>query len=114
MNRHRIPSFAALLAVLVLGGCRSRKADLGMSDSAFVQVMSELKVVADEPKITPDVRAQRRDAVLRRRGVSAAQIEGLSTTLTEHPRHARDLWSAIDLKAMKLSQVKNNTGGAAR
>jgi hypothetical protein len=90
-----------LLAVCVLAGCRSRKADLGMSDSAFVQVMSELKVVADYPSLTPAVRAQRRDGVLRKRGVTAAQLEKLDATLASHPNHAKVLWAAIEQKAMK-------------
>lgn len=92
-----------MLAAATAGGCRSRTADLGMSDSAFVQVMGELKVVADAPIITEPVRAQRRDAVLRRRGVSAEQLEKLSATLAAHPRHARLLWSAIEAKAVSLS-----------
>ncbi len=90
-----------LLAVCVLAGCRSRKADLGMSDSAFVQVMSELKVVADYPNLTPAVRAQRRDGVLRKRGVTAAQLEQLDATLASHPNHAKVLWAAIEQKAVK-------------
>ena len=95
-----------ILIVMLLGAaaCQSRTADLGMSDSAFVQVMGELKVVADAPGITEPVRAQRRDAVLRKRGMSAARLEQLSATLSAHPQHARQLWSAIEVKAVKLSQ----------
>ena len=95
-----------ILIVMLLGAaaCRSRTADLGMSDSAFVQVMGELKVVADAPGITEPVRTQRRDAVLRKRGMSAVRLEQLSATLSEHPQHARQLWSAIEMKAVKLSQ----------
>jgi hypothetical protein len=98
----RVSRFA-LLILVTLAACRSRTADLGMSDSAFVLVMSELKVVADAPKLTPAVRAQRRDAVLRKRGVTAAQLEKLTPALTAHPQHARRLWAAIDVKALKLS-----------
>jgi hypothetical protein len=90
-----------LLTVFVLTGCRSRKADLGMSDSAFVQVMSELKVVADYPNLTPAVRAQRREAVLRKRRVTADQLEKLDATLASHPNHAKLLWAAIEQKAVK-------------
>jgi hypothetical protein len=90
-----------ILVVIVLAGCRSRKAELGMSDSAFVQVMSELKVVADYPNLTPAVRAQRREGVLRKRGVTAAQLEQLDAELTSHPNHAKLLWSAIEQKAVK-------------
>jgi hypothetical protein len=98
---------AALVAALAVGlsACRSRTADLGMSDSAFVTVMSELKVIADAPDLTPTVRQQRRDAVFRNRGVSAAQIEALGTELTAHPQHARQLWAAIDVKTEKLRQA---------
>lgn len=86
---------------LLLAGCRGRKADLGMSDSAFVQVMTDLKVVADAPNVPDAVRAQRREAVLRKRGVTAAQIEELGNELTAHPQHAKQLWSAIEVKAMQ-------------
>ena len=101
-----MPSLRATIMLLIipLAGCRTRNAELGMSDSAFVQVMSELKVVADAPGVTNEIRAQRRDAVLRKRGVSAAQLELLAGTLTSHPQHAKRLWSAIDSKAFLLSQ----------
>jgi hypothetical protein len=93
----------ALLLLLALSACRSRTADLGMSDSAFVQVMGELKAVADANNLTPALRAQRRDAVLRKRGVTAAQLEKLTPELTAHPQHARRLWAAIDVKAIRLT-----------
>ena len=95
-----------LVLLVAVAGCRKANADLGMSDSAFVQVMGELKFVADAPNITNEVRAQRRDAVLRKRGVSAQQIEKLSGTLTSHPQHAKRLWAAIDLKAFKMGEKK--------
>ena len=79
----------ALFCLLCLSACRSRTADLGMSDSAFVQVMGELKAVADAPNVTGPLRAQRREAVLRKRAVTAAQLEKTSTELTAHPAHAR-------------------------
>jgi hypothetical protein len=102
LNRRRNLS----LVLLVLAGCRTRTADLGMSDSAFVQVMGELKAVADVQTVTPAVRAQRRDAVLRKRGVTADQLEKLSVTLGAHPQHAKRLWSAIDAKAFALTSKK--------
>lgn len=95
-----------ILALLLLTGCRSRTADLGMSDSAFVQIMGELKAVADVQTVSPEVRAQRRDAVLRKRGVTADQLEKLSATLGAHPQHAKRLWAAIDAKAFALTAKK--------
>lgn len=95
-----------LVLLVSVVGCRKANADLGMSDSAFVQVMGELKFVADAPDVSIEVRAQRRDAVLRKRGVSAQQLEKLSGTLTSHPQHAKRLWAAIDLKAYKLGEKK--------
>lgn len=91
---------------LLVAGCRGRKADLGMSDSAFVRIMADLKVVADAPSITPEVRAQRRDAVLRKSGVSADQLEKLNESLLSHPQQSRQLWSAIELKAQALVKPK--------
>ncbi len=78
-----------------------------MSDSAFVQVMGELKAVADAPNVTSALRAQRRDAVLRKRAVTADQLDKLTSELTAHPAHARLLWSAIELKAQKILSVRN-------
>ena len=95
-----------VVLLMSVAGCRKANADLGMSDSAFVQVMGELKFVADAPDVSNEVRAQRRDAVLRKRGVSAQQLEKLSGTLTSHPQHAKRLWAAIDLKAFKLGEKK--------
>ena len=92
----------SLLCAVALTACRSRTADLGMSDSAFVQVMAELKHVADEPAVENDVRAQRRDAVLRKRGVSAARIENLAGELTAHPQHAKRLWAEIEKKTQAM------------
>ncbi len=100
------PRRILVLALLSLAGCRSRSADLGMSDSAFVQVMGELKAVADVPTVTPEVRAQRRDAVLRKRGLTADQLEKLAATLGAHPQHAKRLWTAIDAKAFALTAKK--------
>lgn len=77
-----------------------------MSDSAFVEVMSELKTVADAPGLTPEVRAQRRDAVLRNRKTTAEKLESLTSELTAHPQHAKRLWSAIELKASQPLQIK--------
>ncbi len=96
-----------LFFLLSLSACRSRTADLGMSDSAFVQVMGELKAVADAANLAGPLRAQRREAVLRKRAVTASQLERLSGELTAHPAHARRLWSAIELKAQKILSVRN-------
>lgn len=96
----------ALLALVSLIGCRSRTADLGMSDSAFVLVMSELKVVADDPVANETLRGQRRAAVLRKRSVTAAQLEKLSSELSRHPAHAKRLWLAIETRAMQAPQAK--------
>lgn len=103
-----MPSSRILIVLLLaaLAGCRQRNADLGMSDSTFVQIMGELKFVADQPDVTNEVRAQRRDAVLRKHAVSADKLEKLGSTLTAHPQHARRLWAAIEQKAFSLGQKK--------
>jgi hypothetical protein len=94
----------AMGLILLCGSvsCRSRTADLGMSDSTFVQVMSDLKAIADEPKLTQEVRAQRREAVYRQSKVTAAQLEALTPALSAHPQHAKRLWTAIDTRASAL------------
>jgi hypothetical protein len=103
MLRARLNLTTLTLALaLPVAGCRSRTADLGMSDSAFVQILGELKVIADAVDTPPEVRAQRRDGVFRKYKTSAAQIEKLGPTLASHPQHAKRLWIAADQKANAL------------
>ena len=100
------PRGIAVVLLITLTGCRQRNADLGMSDSAFVQIMGELKFVADLPDVTTAVRAQRREAVLRKHAISAEKIEKLGATLTAHPQHAKRLWTAIEQKSFSLTPKK--------
>lgn len=99
---HRPRPVIALLAALAAAACKPAPADLGMSDSAYVQVMAELRVVADQPNVDKGLRAQRRAAVFRKHGVDAARLERIAAELEREPQRAADLWRRIDDKAATL------------
>ena len=61
---------------------------------------------ADDPVANETLRGQRRAAVLRKRSVTAAQLEKLSSELSRHPAHAKRLWLAIETRAMQAPQAK--------
>jgi hypothetical protein len=99
----------SFIAVLCLGalsasGCRSADASLGMTDTTYVNTLSELKAVADDPALSDAVRTQRRDAVFRKYNVRAEQLEVAARALANKPDHAMRLWRAIDTRAMKLGR----------
>jgi hypothetical protein len=96
--------FLITAATAVVAGCAGRDADLGMSDSTYVNAMSDLKAVADDPKLSEPLRRQRRDAIFRKYALGAEQFEKASDALSGKPEHAMRLWRAIDSRAMKLGR----------
>ncbi|MCU0625365.1 MAG: DUF4296 domain-containing protein [Gemmatimonadaceae bacterium] len=101
---HRLAIRRAGLAFLVVvaAACRARGVDLGMQDSTYVQILTELRGVADPADLSPALRASRRDAVFRKHGVTAAQLEEASARLAADPERAAALWKRVDEKAAAL------------
>ena len=92
-----------LLIVLVwLGstaGCRRSELATGVSDSAFVAVMADLKRVQDAPGMDSAQRAARRDSVLQSRGLTPAQLETAARELARNPTRAQTVWQAVEQRA---------------
>ncbi len=115
--RHRVARAlaAALAAALVVAGCgRPAAADLGMSDSTYVDVLSRLRAVADAPDVDSTTRAARRAAVLRSAKLDAAALERASRALVADPERATTLWRRIDERAMQFLNAELARRDSAR
>ena len=95
------PLVARHLLLLVLvslasaAGCRRPQLATGVSDSAFVAVMADLKRVQDAPGMDSAQRAARRDSILQSRGLTPAELEASARHLAENPSRAQSVWQAI-------------------
>ena len=91
-----------LTAIAPAGGCR-RRAEIieGVSDSAFVATMAELRRLDASAATTTDsaARASARAAVLQRRGLTRVQLERAAAALADDPKRAQELFAAIDSAA---------------
>jgi hypothetical protein len=92
------------MAILVVAGALlaaacDRGADSGgMSDSLYVEVMSELIRNKNAPGVDTALSAQRRREAMQRHGVTAELLERKSTALAENPARFADIWGRIQLK----------------
>ena len=100
----------SLLIVLVcLGsvtGCRRSQLATGVSDSAFVAVMADLKRVQDAPGVDSAQRAVRRDSILQSRGLTPAQLEAAAKQLAQNPGRAQTVWQAVQQRAADPTPAK--------
>ena len=86
----------ALLVLAGLAACRRAELPGGMSDSAFVATMAELRRVNEDRAVDSAARARRREAVLLRRRVTPEQLEQAAEVLANDPARASAVWQAID------------------
>jgi hypothetical protein len=99
------PLVARHLLLLVLvslasaAGCRRPQLATGVSDSAFVAVMADLKRVQDAPGMDSAQRAARRDSILQSRGLTPAQLEAAAKQLAQNPGRAQTVWQAVQQRA---------------
>jgi len=100
----------SLLIVLVflgsVAGCRRSQLVTGVSDSAFVAVMADLKRVQDAPGIDSAQRAARRDSILQSRGLTPAQLEAAAQQLAQNPGRAQTVWQAVLQRAADPTPAK--------
>ena len=92
-------SLAVLVGLAAATGCQRSGAGNGVSDSAFVTVMAELKQVKEAPGLDPSHRAARRDSILQSRGLTPAQLEEAARRLAENPARAQTVWQAVNRRA---------------
>ena len=98
-----------LLVLVCLGsnaGCGRSQLATGVSDSAFVAVMADLKRVQDAPGMDSAQRAARRDSVLQSRGLTPAQLEAAARELARNPGRAQTVWQAVEQRAADPNRPK--------
>ena len=106
------PLVARHLLLLVLvslasaAGCRRPQLATGVSDSAFVAVMADLKRVQDAPGMDSAQRAARRDSILQSRGLTPAQLEAAAHQLAQNPGRAQTVWQAVERRSSDTTQAK--------
>jgi hypothetical protein len=87
---------AALLLVVLAGGCRRDRIFTEMSDSTFVRTMVALRTLPVGMIADPAARARQRDSILTANGVTAAQVESTAVRLANDPERAAGIWRAIE------------------
>lgn len=89
------PAAAAALAVSTLLAACARGDRLSARDSTFVATMVELRRIPAGPPADSALR----QAVLRRRGVTARELEAVAAELADDPARAARVWRRIDQQA---------------
>jgi len=86
-----------LTMALAAGGCR-RRAEIvdGVSDSAFVATMVELRRLGTTAPLDSAASAEARARVLQRRGLTAARFERAAAALADDPEHAQRVFARVD------------------
>ena len=91
-----------VIAVTIALGCGRSELVSGISDSAFVATMAELRQV-QQPGMDSAQVTRARQGVLQRRGLTADQLEQAARALAADPDRAASLWAAIDQKASPVT-----------
>jgi hypothetical protein len=93
----RIPLASLIGLVLVAAPSCGREAVFTeMTDSTFVQTMVALRKLPIGESIDTVARNRQRDAILKRFGVTAAQVESTAIRLANDPARASEIWRAIE------------------
>jgi hypothetical protein len=109
MRTTRVTNHRLLVVLVVLGtagGCRRSQLAGGLSDSAYVAVMADLKRVHDAPGMDSAQRASRRDSILQSHGLTPAQLEAAARQLADNPGRAQTVWQAIERRSADTTDVK--------
>jgi len=98
-------SVSALIAVAAITGCQRSRSSNGVSDSAFVAVLADLKRVQGAVGLSPSQRAASRDSILQIHGLKPAQLEEAAKQLAENPARAQTVWQAVQQRAADTSKA---------
>ncbi len=94
------PTCIQLIALLmVAAACGKSELAAGVSDSAFVTTMAELRQVSANRTQDSAQIAAARAAVLQRRGLTTQQLEHAAQVLADDPDRAAKVWQAIAKRA---------------
>ena len=100
-QKRRVRAFHVIAVTMTLG-CGRGEIVSGVSDSAFVATMAELRQV-QQPGMDSAGITRARQGVLQRRGLTAEQLEQAARALAADPDRAASLWAAIDQKASPVA-----------
>lgn len=92
----RVVRIHGLSVVIAMAACGRVQIVEGVSDSAFVSTMAQLRRVQNDASLDSAARAAARAAVLQGQGLTAAQLERAAAALAADPDRATDLWRRID------------------
>src|SRR4051794_15549227 len=98
-------SVSGLIALATVTGCQRSRSSNGVSDSAFVAVLADLKRVQGAPGMSPSQRAASRDSILQIHGLKPAQLEQAAKQLAENPARAQTVWQAVQQRAADTSKA---------
>lgn len=81
---------------MALGGCERGRSSTGVSDSAFVATMSELRIIQESATLDSAGRDSARRQVLQSRGLTPEALERAARALAANPARAAELAQSID------------------
>ena len=97
---HRLSHLTIVLACAVVGCARSDIVP-GVSDSAFVATMADLRRLEDTPPDTA-TRAAARRRILQQRGLTLDQMDRAGRALASDPTRAAEIFDAIQKRAVNV------------
>ena len=107
----RVLAIHAFAVAVLAGGCRRAELVDGVTDSAFVATMAELRAISRAGEGDSASRARARQAVLQRRGLTAERLERAARALADDPERATDVWQAIEVRAAAGTPAPGRPGG---
>lgn len=90
--------FAAVLTAMLVGGlgCNGTKMPTSaVDDSTFVHTMVDLERLADDTTLDSLMRDSTRRVILRRHGLTAAELVQAARSMASDPDRAERVWTAI-------------------
>ena len=92
----RILGIHALALVMATASCERGQLVSGVSDSAFIAAMVELRRIQENPSLDSAARDAARAMVLQSRGLSPADMERAARAIADDPRRASEIIQTID------------------
>ena len=95
-------SHVILILACAIVGCARGDIVPGVSDSAFVAAMAELRRAQGSTTDTVALAAMRQ-RILQQRGLTVEQLDRAGRALANDPQRAADLFDAIDKRAVNIT-----------
>lgn len=97
--------FVVIAAVALAAGCRPAPRD-GVTDSAFVAVLAQLKRVHNATGLDSAQRAAQRASILQKEGLTAEKLDSAAKRLAQNPTRAQTVWQAVERLAADTTKPK--------